>query len=102
MFVNIKSLIKKVSKDIKANFVIPTGEVFNDMTKRGIEKIHRDTFHASHGKRRYASGLIWYSKITKNDVLNNSFCDFDEEIPNGEISVIQNIVSKISDEYRAI
>lgn len=102
MFVDVKSAIKQASKDINADFIIPSGEVFNEMTKQGIENIHRDTFHASLGKGRYALGLIWYSIITKNDVLNNSFCDFDEEIPNGEISVIQNIVSKISDEYRAI
>ena len=36
----------QAAEHIKADYIIPSGEVFGAMLENGIEKIHRDTFHA--------------------------------------------------------
>ncbi len=92
MFNDIKAAYKKAAKDVNADFIIPSGEVFQKMIISGIEKVHRDTFHASFGIGRYALGLLWYSVITGNDIKNNTFSDFDEEIPNSQIEIAKRCV----------
>ena len=71
------------------------GEVFEKLIASGIEKVHRDTFHASLGLGRYALGLLWYSVISGNDVKNNTFCDFDEEISKEDIEIAKKCVAEI-------
>lgn len=80
MYNDIKNAYDKAAAAISAEGIIPSGELFQLLIKRGIG-VHRDTFHASLGVGRYALGLLWYSTLTGNSVENNSFCDFDEEIP---------------------
>ena len=87
MFKNIEISYKKASEEIDADLVIPSGKVFQRLIESGVEKVHRDTFHASLGLGRYALGLLWYSILSGNDVKNNTFCDFDEEISKTEIEI---------------
>lgn len=95
MFADIEKSYQKAAADIGADFIIPSGKVFHTLTEQGVKDIHRDTSHASYGLGRYALGLIWYGKITGNDVLNNSFSDFDEEIADDMVLNIKNIVANL-------
>lgn len=92
MFNDIKAANKKAAEDINADLIIPSGEIFQKLIANGIEKVHRDTFHASLGIGRYALGLLWYSTLTGNDVKNNTFLDFDEEILPEQIKIIKKCV----------
>lgn len=95
MFKDIKAAYDKASKEIKADFLIPSGELFNHLATVEKEKIHRDTFHASLGFGRYALGLLWYSVLTGNDIKNNTFADFDEEVTDTRIEKAKKAVAKI-------
>ncbi len=95
MFNDIKSAYEKAAKEINADFVIPSGEIFQKLISVGVEKVHRDTFHASLGLGRYALGLLWYSMLTGNDVKSNTFCDFDEEISKADIKTAKECVAEI-------
>ena len=70
------------------------------MLENGIKKIHRDTFHASLGLGRYALGLIWYKTLTGNDVLQNPFCDFDEEVSAEQLVIAKKCVQEVANRYR--
>ena len=95
MFKDIEKSYKKAAQAIGADLVIPSGEVFQKMIANGIEKIHRDTSHASYGLGRYTLGLLWYAILTGNDVKNNTFCDFDEEISKTEVEIAKKCVTEI-------
>lgn len=95
MFKDIKAAYEKAADEISADIIIPSGEVFQKLIASGIEKVHRDTFHASLGVGRYALGLIWYMVLTGNDIKTNTFSDFDEEISKAEIEIIKKCVTEI-------
>ena len=95
MFKDIEESYKKATDSISADFVIPSGKVFQSLIESGIDKLHRDTYHASLGLGRYALGLVWYSILSGNDVMKNTFCDFDEEISEKEILIAKECVAKI-------
>jgi hypothetical protein len=94
-----KDIIKaydQAAKDINADGIIPSGELFSKLTEAGISQIHRDTFHASKGTGRYALGLLWYRIICNKSVMDNMFLDFDEEISNKERDIIRQTVESFS------
>lgn len=95
MFRDIEVSYKKASEEIKADIIIPSGEVFQKLIASGIEKIHRDTFHASFGIGRYALGLLWYKVLTGKSVAENTFCDFDEEISDSDTAIVKRCVDEI-------
>ncbi len=95
MFTDIEKAYENAAKDIKADFIIPSGELFEKLLSEGIEKVHRDTFHAKLGIGRYALGLLWYAKLTGKEVKNNTFSDFDEEISEREINIAKKCVTDI-------
>ena len=92
MFKDIEASYKKAADRINAQFVIPSGAVFQRLLQSGIDKVHRDSFHASLGLGRYALGLIWYSVLTGNDITNNTFCDFDEPVSKEHIQIAKKCV----------
>ena len=49
MTADIVAAYAKAAADIGADAIIPSGELFAKILANGIEKIHRDTFHASLG-----------------------------------------------------
>ena len=95
MFKDINRAYENAAKAVDADFIIPSGEVFQKMIASGIEKVHRDTFHASLGLGRYALGLLWYAILTGNDITGNMFCDFDEEISKTEIEIAKQSIYEI-------
>ena len=95
MFEDVRASYEKAAKDIKADFIIPSGELFQKLISSGIERVHRDTFHASLGLGSYGVGLLWDSFVSGNDVKQNTFCDFDEEISKTEIEKAKECVAEI-------
>ncbi len=95
MFEDIKLSYKKAADEIKADFIIPSAEVFQSLLANGIEKVHRDTYHASFGLGRYALGLIWYAVLTGNHIKNNTFSDFDEVISSTDTEIIKKCVEEV-------
>lgn len=101
MLNDIVASYKKAFQDISADCIIPSGEVFGALLENGIEKIHRDTFHASLGLGRYALGLTWYRFLTGNDINKNSFDDFDEYVSDEHISIAKKCVLEVAKRYKA-
>lgn len=99
MFADIKEAYTKAASDIHADLVIPSGEVFQNLLTSGIEKVHRDTFHASIGVGRYALALTWYAMISGADITENSYSGFDEEITHEEIKTIKKCVMETVKKY---
>ena len=85
-----------VAEEIKADGIIPCGEVMASLLENGIPKIHRDSFHASFGLGRYALALTWYATLTGRSVVDNTFSDFDEYISPEDIQTIKRCVEAIT------
>ena len=92
MFADLEKAYDLAAEKINADGIIPSGQLFQNMLSNGFEKVHRDTFHASKGAGRYALGLLWYHMLTGADVLDNPFCDFDEEVTQEQIDIIKKLV----------
>ena len=95
MLADVKRSYQLAAEDINADGIIPSGEVMYEMVAHGIEKVHRDTFHASKGLGRYALGLTWYSKLTGNDIMDNPFAELDEETPAEEMQIAKECVRDV-------
>ncbi len=95
MFEDVKASYQKGFEDVKADMIIPSGEVLQRLIASGIEKVHRDTFHLSFGLGRYAVGLLWYAVLTGNNIKSNVFSDFDEEISATDIEIVKKCVEEI-------
>ena len=97
MFAHVQSSYNKAAEEIGAYKIIPCGEVFQKMLELGIEKIHRDGFHADLGLGRYALGLTWYRALTGKDVTNHKFepCDFDVEVNENDIEIARKSVMQV-------
>lgn len=99
MLNDIKEAYQKAAQDIRADFTIPSGEVFGALLENGIEKVHRDTYHASRGLGRYAIGLTWYKFLTGNDIGGNTFTNFDEDVSSEEIAIAKKCVADVARRY---
>ncbi len=100
MLNDIVKAYQKAAEHINAVCIIPSGELFGAMLENGIERIHRDTFHASLGLGRYALGLLWYRLLTGNDVTENTFNDFDEEVSAQQIAIAKKCVLEVTNRYK--
>ena len=80
MFADVESAYNLAAASIKADYLIPSGKLMSKLVESGVEKVHRDTFHASLGLARYAIGLLWFRILTGRNVEFNNFCDFDEDV----------------------
>ena len=99
MFASLKDCYKKAVKLIKADGLIPSGEVMWKAHKDGIEKIHRDGSHASLGVGRYMLALTWYKILFKKDITENDFNNFDEPVTEEERKIAINAVNEITKNY---
>ena len=100
MFRGLKAAYEKAAQDIDADGIIPSGEVFQALLTNGIEKVHRDMFHASFGLGRFALGLIWYAVLTGRDVEGIAFSDFAEEVTPQQIAIVKKCVKEVAEKYR--
>ena len=99
MFRGLKAAYEKAAQDIDADGIIPSGEVFQALLTNGIEKVHRDMFHASFGLGRFALGLIWYAVLTGRDVEGIAFSDFAEEVTPQQIAIVKKCVKEVAKKY---
>ncbi|MBQ4048397.1 MAG: DUF4886 domain-containing protein [Clostridia bacterium] len=95
MIAAVKTAYALACEQTQADGIIPSGEMFRWLLANGIEKIHRDTFHASLGLGRYALGLLWYKTITGRAVTGNPFSAFDEPIAQADIELVQRYVDSL-------
>lgn len=80
MLDKIKVCYDLMAKEINADGIIPSGIAMQKALDLGVDKIHRDTFHASLGAGRYLLALCWYKKIFDKDISKDRFCEFDEPV----------------------
>ena len=99
MLRDVVGAYQKAAEHIGADLLIPSGEVFGAMLEKGIERVHRDSFHASLGLGRYALGLTWYRFLTGKDVSENTFDALDEETPAEQIAIAKQSVAEIAKKY---
>lgn len=95
MFAAVETAYAFAAQKIGVDGIIPSGKLFRSLLDNGIEKIHRDTYHASLGLGRYALGLLWYRMLTGNCVSGNDFQTFDEPIPAEHIRIAKNCVDSL-------
>ena len=93
MFKDIRESYAKAAQTVQADGIIPCGQAMLNATKMGMEKIHRDTFHASLGAGRYLLALTWYKALTGKDITNNDFDDFDEPVSDEERKIVIKAVN---------
>ena len=95
MFADIEKAYQLCCEATGADGIIPCGKLMMALLDNGIEKVHRDTFHASLGLGRYAQGLLWFRKITGMSVADISYNDFDEEVPAEQIAIAKAVVDSL-------
>ena len=92
MTADIVAAYAEAAASIGADAIIPSGALMAKMSANGMEKVHRDTFHASLGAGRYALALLWYGVLTGKDVSADGFADFDVAVTEAEReSVIRSV-----------
>lgn len=96
MLADVKSAYHSVYEALDFDGMIPSGELFGALLSSGVEKVHRDSFHASFGLGRYALGLLWFRMLTGKTVSDNSFSDFDEPVSDEEIEIAKACVDSIA------
>ena len=92
MLEKIHAAYAQIGSEIGVDGIIPSGTMLGALRKAGIEKLHRDTFHASYGLARYALGLLWYHVLTGKPVAGNPFADPDEPISPEEYNIVKKCV----------
>ena len=92
MLSDVKHSYATAAEVIGADGIIPSGTAMFNATQMGIDKIHRDTFHASYGAGRYLLALTWYKALAGKDISGDGFCDFDEPVSEAEIEIIKKAV----------
>ncbi len=95
MLKDLRKAYLKAFDETGADIFIPSGDVMQKLLESGIEKVHRDTYHLSYGLGRYAAGLLWYTVLTGNNIADNTFSDFDEEISKEEVEIIKLCISNL-------
>ena len=96
MSMDVKNAYEKASIDIKADKVIPSGEMFLRMETQGVE-IYRDGKHASLGIGRYGLGLLWYACLTGKSVAKNTFSKFDESVSYEDVDIAKRSADDLRD-----
>ena len=73
---------KAVRKKKTASVVVAA-----NMLKNGLDKVHRDGFHADLGHGRFALALTWFEFLTGKDCREVQFNNFDIEVSEKEIEI---------------
>ena len=95
MLADVRAAYHKAAEDIKADGIIPSGEVMYELFKRGAGNIYRDSSHVSLGLGRYALGLTWFATLTGKDIMNNPFDDLDEPVDAEKMLLARECVSDL-------
>ena len=92
MLAKIVESYNKAADEMGADGIIRSGEMMYKLSNSGIDKVHRDTFHASLGAGRYALALLWLRTLCKVSVTGNSFADFDAPVTDEEKKIVWEVV----------
>lgn len=92
MLAKIVESYNKAAEEIGADGIIRSGEMMYKLSQSGVDKVHRDTFHASFGAGRYALSLLWLRTLCKVSVTGNSFADFDAPVTDEEKKIVWEVV----------
>ena len=92
MLAKIVESYNKAADEMGADGIIRSGEMMYKLSQSGIDKVHRDTFHASLGAGRYALALLWLRTLCKVSVTGNSFIDFDAPVTDEEKKIVWEVV----------
>ena len=92
MFADIEKAYQKCHETIGSDGIIPCGKLLMTLLEKGIEKVHRDGFHASYGLGRYAQALLWFRMLTGKSVADIDYNDFDEEVPAQHMAIAKEVV----------
>ncbi len=77
MLSDVRASCEKAKEAIRADGIIPSGELMLLLSNKGTRRVHRDTFHADLGFGRYALALLWLRTLCGVPAANNRFSDFD-------------------------
>jgi len=88
MFAAVEKTYKQAAETISADGIIPAGKAMLTAAKSGIEKIHRDAYHASLGAGRYLLALVWFKYLTGRDITGNDFNEFDVPVTEEERKIV--------------
>lgn len=94
MLDGLQAAYQEAANAVQAYGIIPGGQAMYNATQMGIEKIHRDGFHATLGLGRYLLGLTWYKALTGNDIASDAFVALDEEFLEEERQIVIQAVNK--------
>ncbi len=95
MFADVEKSYNKAAEAISADGLIPAGKAMLTASHTGIEKIHRDTYHASLGAGRYLLALVWFKYLTGRDITENTFNDFDVPVTEEERKIVIDAVNAV-------
>ena len=95
MFAAVEDAYNKAAALIEADGLIPAGKAMLTAAQTGIEKIHRDTYHASLGAGRYLLALCWFKYLTGKDISENNFNDFDDPVTEEERKIVIAAVNSV-------
>lgn len=88
MLAAVEKAYEKAAQLICADGMIPAGRAMLTAAQTGIEKIHRDTYHASLGAGRYLLALCWFKYLTGKDIAENTFDGFDVPVTDEERKIV--------------
>lgn len=95
MFASVEDAYNKAFELISADGLIPAGKAMLTAAQTGIEKIHRDTYHASLGAGRYLLALCWFKYLTGRDITENTFDEFDVPVTEEERKIVIAAVNSV-------
>ena len=96
MMLAIREAYDIAAKAISADGIIPCGDAMLLASKTGVEKVHRDSFHASLGAGRYLLALTWYRALTGRDISDDTFVPFDAPITEAERAAVIAAVNAVT------
>ena len=95
MFAAVEAAYDQAAMLIAADGIIPAGKAMLTAAHTGIEKIHRDTYHASLGAGRYLLALVWFKYLTGQDISGNDFGEFDVPVTEEQRRAVIDAVNTV-------
>lgn len=99
MYQDLADAYRQAAEDISADGIIPSGYAFECAAYNGLERLHRDTFHASLGAGRALLGFLWYGFLTGKDVDAVEFHGFDEPVGDADLALVKKSAKQALEDY---
>ena len=96
MLRDIMASYRRAAADIRADGLIPSGELLAALQEGGIGKLHRDTYHAALGVTRYALSLLWTHVLTGAEIRGNGFADLDVPMTDKERQIAEEVAASFT------